>query len=111
MSKDKLYHRLATRFFISSLILYIVVLDKKLVVADLSVIPLWNTTSNQNVTNSCLLTVDNYRNDLVKLSGHTLYTCGVQVTPSNGTVAMIQVPQGTFLYAERQGNITKCQQR
>ena len=111
MSKGELYHRLATRFFISSLILYIAVLDNKLVVADLSVIPLWNITSNQTVANSCLLTVDNYRNEVVKFSGHPLYTCGVQVISSNGTVALIQIPQGAFLYTEMQGNIPKCQQR
>ena len=91
--------------------MYIAELDNKLVVADLSVIPLWNTTSNQTVANSCFLSVDNYRDELIKFSGHTLNTCGVQLTPSNGTVALIQVPQGAFLYSERRGNITKCHER
>ena len=80
-------------------------------IADLSVIPLWNTTSNQSEADSCLITVGNYRNKAVEFIGHPLYTCGVQLTSSNGTVALIQIPQDTFLYADMQGNIPKCQQR
>ena len=111
MAKDRFIHRLTTRFLISSLILYIAVLNNEPVIADLSIIPLWNNTSNQTVADACLLTVDNYRNKLIEFSVHTLYICSVQLTTSNETVALIQVPQGAFLYAERQGNKLKCQQR
>ena len=109
MTNDKVAHRLITWFilsFISSLILHVSVLDNQAVVADLDVVPLWNAT---NVTDSCLLTVDNY--EVLRLSGHPLHTCGVQLTPSNVTIALLQVPQGVFLYAERQGYIPNCQKR
>ena len=104
--------RLVIKLFISGFILHITVLDNNTVVADLSVIPVWNAARNQNATGHCLLTCeDTYRNEVVKFRGHPLHTWGVQLTPSNGTLALVQIPQGVFLCAERQGNIHNCQQR
>ena len=111
MTESKLLHRLVIRFFVSSFIFQFAVLDDEPIIADLSVFPLWNTTKYQDVSDSCLLSMDNNRNGVIKFSAHHFHVCGIQLTPSNGTVALIQIPQGVFLYSERQGTIPKCQQR
>ena len=104
MTDNKVPHPLILWFFMSSLILYVSLLDNNPVVADLGVTPLWKNT---NITDSCLLSVDNY--EVLRLSGHPLHTCGVQLEPSNGTVVLIQVPQDVFLYAERRRSTPQCQ--
>ena len=76
--------RLATQILISRLIIYTIVSKNKHVVAELSVIPLWNVTANKPDAESCGLTIDNNRQDVVKFTGDTIKTCSVQLTSLNG---------------------------
>ena len=85
--------------------------NKTHVAAELSVIPLWNYSMNKTDTESCGLDTDNNVQDAVKFTGDTVETCNVQLTSSNGTAVLIQIPQGALIYAERQENILNCQMK
>ena len=102
---------LAAHILISALILNSVVWNNKHVVAELSVIPLWNVTINETDAEPCGLGIDSNLPDVVKLIGDTVKTCNVQLTSSNGTAALICIPQGAFVYTERQENILNCQMK
>ena len=103
--------RLAALILIFSLIDTLVSKNKH-VVAELSVIPLWNFTTNISGTESCRLTkADNNLQDVVKFTGDTVETCSVQLKSSNGTAALIWIPQGALVYAERQEDIPYCQMK
>ena len=103
--------RLAAQTLISTLILNTLASNDKHVVAELSVIPLWNVTVNQTDVESCGLTTDNSVADVAKFSGDAIKTCSVQLALSNGTAALIRIPQGALLYAERQDNILNCEMK
>ena len=96
---------------LSILLLDTVVTNNKHVVAELSVIPLWNVTMNKTDSESCGLGIDNNLQDVVKFTGDAIKTCSVQLTSSNGTAALIRIPQGAFVYAERNENILNCQMK
>ena len=82
--------------------------NKHVAVAELSVIPLWNITANKTDVESCGLDTDTAQN-VVKFTGYTVITCSVQLILSNGTAALIRIPQDALVYAERQGNALNCQ--
>ena len=103
--------RLAAQIFISTLLLNTTVSNNKHVVAELSVIPLWNVTVNKTDAEPCGLGTDNNLQDAVQFIGDTVETCSVQLTSSNGTAALIRIPQGALVYAERQANILNCQMK
>ena len=65
--------------------------NNKHVAAELSVIPLWNVTINETDVESCDLAIDDNLQDAVRLTGNTVETCGVQLTSSNGTAALIRI--------------------
>ena len=46
---------------------------------------------------------------MVIFTGDVIQTCSVQLTASNGTAVQIRIPEGAFVYVERQGNISDCQ--
>ena len=100
-------HFLTTRFILDTLIL-----SNKTVVAELTIIPLWNITAgvatNQTDSSSCHLTIDSNPQGVVKFTGKTAETCIVQLTTSNGTAALMQIPPGVLFYAERQENVLEC---
>ena len=101
--------RLAAQILVSILVFDTMMSSNKHVVAELSVIPLWNITANKTDAKSCGLTMDNNLRDVVKFTGDTITTCSVQLTSSNGTAALVRIPQGTLVYAERQEDILDCQ--
>ena len=103
--------RLAIQILVSSLIVNTTVLKNEHVVAEMSVIPLWNVTVNETDAQSCDLATDNNLQGAVRLTGDTVKTCGVQLTSSNGTAALIRITKGTLVYAERQENILDCQRK
>ena len=103
--------RLVAEIIISTLIVNTTVLNHKHVVAELSVIPLWNVTVNKTDAVPCCLGTDSYLCDVVKLIGDKVETCSVQLTSSNGTAALLWIPKGSLVYAERKENIFKCQMK
>ena len=100
---------LAAQIFISTLILNTTVSNNRHVVAELSVIPLWNVSLNKTDAEPCGLGTDNNLQDVVKFNGDTMETCSVQLISSNGTLTLIWIPQAALVYAERQENILNCQ--
>ena len=101
--------RLAAHILISILILNTIITKKRHAEAELSVISLWDVTVNK--TESCNLGTDNNLPDVVKFTGDPLKTCSIQITSSNGTTALILIPQGALVYMERQEDILKCQMK
>ena len=86
----------------------IVVLKSKPVTAELTVIPLRNETTNQTDSESCHLRMNNSMNDdIISLSGDPFQSCVVQVTASNRTAALLQIPQYVNVYATLLG----CQKK
>ena len=110
MTSNILVWRIVAQILTSSLILYIIVSNNKHVVAELSVIPSWNININKTDVESCSLDTD-MAEDVVKFTGYTVKTCSVQLILSNGTAALIRIPQDALVYAERQGNILNCQRK
>ena len=102
--------RLAAQILISSLIINTIASNNEHVVGEVNVIPLWNATVNKTDVESCDLAIDNLQ-DVVRFTGDPLKTCSVQLTSSNGTVALIGIPNGALVYAERQENILSCQRK
>ena len=100
------------RFVILTLILNILVLQQtKFAIADLTVIPLWNATTNQTGAMHCQLSSGNYQAGVTILSENSIQTCRVQLISTNGTAALIQKPYGVSMYVERQANVLDCQKR
>ena len=91
-----------------TLLLDTIVTNNKHVVAELSVIPLWNVSLNKTDADPCGLGTDNNLQDVVKFTGDAMETCSVQLTSSNRTAALIWIPQGASVYAERQ-DMLNCQ--
>ena len=100
-----------TTILITTFIIHIIVLNNQPVVAELTVVPLWNVTANQTYADTCDLRVDTNRLDVVEFTGDTVQTCSVQLIASNGTTALIQIPQDALLYVERQENVLDCQKK
>ena len=103
--------RLATHILKSTLILDTIVSQNKYVLAEISVTRLWNATVNKTDADSCGLTLDNNLQDLVKFTGDTVKTCSVQLVTSNGTAALIWIPQGALVYEEGRENILNCRMK
>ena len=101
--------RLAAQILISTLILNIILSYSKPVEAELRVNPQWNITANQTDSHLCDLATDINLQDVVIFTGDVIQTCSVQLTASNGTAVQIRIPEGAFVYVERQGNIPDCQ--
>ena len=110
MATDISMWRLAAQIRIFTLILDIILSSNRLVAADLSIVPEWNVTANQSDSNSCDLAIDNNLQDVVKFTGDIVQTCSVQLT-ANGTAALIRIPKGALVYAERQENMLNCQMK
>ena len=104
--------RLAVKCVASILILNIVVIKNNVAVSELTVIPKWNITA-ETLTDgdSCSLGTDNNQEDMIIFGGSTIKTCSVQLTTSNGTAAVLQVPKGTLLYVERKPSMLDCQKK
>ena len=94
MTINTLVWRLAARILISTVIFNTILSNKTHVVAELSVTPLWNITANETDVTSCSLGTDNDLQGVFKLTGDRVQTCSVQLTSSNGTAALIRIPQG-----------------
>ena len=104
--------RLAVKFLTPYFILQISIVDDKPVMADLSVLPLWNNSvKNQSSSDFCLLGIDNSRDEAIKFTGSSHQICGVQLIALNGTVILMHIPQGAFVYAEMQTNNSDCLKR
>ena len=104
--------RLAVKFLTSYFILQISIVDDKSVMADLSVLPLWNySVINQSRSDFCLLSIDNSRDEAIKFTGISHEICGVQLIALNKTVTLMHIPQGVFLFAEMQANNSDCPNR
>ena len=98
---------LATNTLISTL-----ALNNKTVLAEFSVIPSWNLTINQTDPDSCHLDLDSNKQDVIKFTGSSSQTCGIQLEISNGTAAvLIHIPKDISVYAERLGKILDCQKK
>ena len=101
--------------FITTFILNTLIMSNKPVMAELTIVPLWNVTfgaaTNQTDPNSCHLTNDSNPQDMVTFTGKIVETCSAQLSTSQGTAALIKIPQGALLYAERQENILDCQMK
>ena len=96
------------QILVSSFILTIIVFNYRPILAELTIVPLWNATegvtTNQTNSYSCHLANDSNLQDVVKFTGDSVETCSVQLISSNGTAAVIQIPQGVSVYAARQGH-------
>ena len=93
------------------------VLNNEAVKGELSVVPLWNATGNQNQSSDCSLET-NITNeiDVITFTGDPIQTCGIQLeAPSKGIATLIEIPPWTqsdsFLYAEKQGELMNCKHR
>ena len=103
--------RLGAQILISALILNTTVTNNKYAEAELSVIPLWNVTINKTHVDSCDLTIHDSLQDVFRFTADAVKTCSVQLTTSNGTAALIRIPKGALVYAERQEDILNCQMK
>ena len=103
--------RLPTLFLISTPICCIVDLNNKMAIAQFSIIPHLNNTTNQSGIDSCSLDVDDNCKGVTFLTASPFQTCVAWLTTSNGTAALIQLSQGALAYAERQGSIPDHQMK
>ena len=101
---------LIAKCLITTFILNIAVVENRVVASELTVIPQWNVTLNQTDADFCSLGT-NIQEDVFILTGSSIKTCSVQLTTSNGTTALIQIPEDTLLYAERKGKLFDCQNK
>ena len=81
------------------------------VTSQLTIIPQWNVTANQTGEDSCSLGTDDNQEDVVILAGSPIQSCSVQLMITNGTAALIQIPEDTLMYAERKGKLLDCQKK
>ena len=111
MKPNVILRQFVTYFVMLSLALSTLMLTKIAVEAEVTVIPLWNATRNQTGSELCMSSVDD---GVITLTGDNFQTCSVQLImliASNGTAAVVQIPPGISLYAERKGDILHCQKR
>ena len=103
---------LATNTLVLNLLLNILVLKNEAVLAQLSINPLWNVSSNQTDHDACHLYIDTVRQeDVIEFAGSPSQACSVQLETSNGTAALIYIPGNLSVYAERQSKVLNCQKR
>ena len=92
-------------------IFYSLVLNSGAVLADLSVIPLWNVSLNKTDQGVCHLDIDTDRQDVIEFTGSPSQTCGIQLETFNGTAALIHIHKNVSVYAERKAEIPECHKR
>ncbi len=99
---------------------YIFCKNELLVNAELLATPLWNANGTGNASELCSLVVDNgdhgdVSNSTIVFTGDAKTICGIRLmTPAErGTLIQIshQMPRNTFLYVEKQGYLSYCQNR
>ncbi|XP_072029000.1 uncharacterized protein [Amphiura filiformis] len=84
--------------------------------AAVEFVPLWNVTTSQDSTDSCLLIhgINEY-NSTTLIGNQDGETCSVQLTTSLGSGTRIQIPKpispDTLLYVEKQGDLLNCPNR
>ena len=103
--------QLVAKCLISISILHIAVVTNTLVIPQLTVIPQWNVTANQTDSDSCSLGTNDSQEDSVIFTGSLMQSCSVQLITSNETAALIEIPKGALLYAERKGRVPDCQKK
>ena len=103
--------RLATLLLMSIFSLSIVVLNDGVVEAYLIVTPLCNVTNNKTDAESCSLDMHDAWTGEITFFGSPFQTCRVQLETSNETAAMIQIPRGALVFAERREDTRECQKK
>ena len=106
---------LSSRFHINMIIivcLFLLITSHGMhVSADVDIFPLWDAIDDENVTESCFITIDK---NITALTGRESKTCGVQLTSGESGI-MVQIPEetslGTFLYVKKRDALLDCQNR
>ena len=109
---NKMLRRLGHKAVIFTLMLVELVLSNNCIYAtNLNIIPSWD--DQQNGSYPCNLYKD--LQNVTILTGDSFQICDVKLILSNDTAAFLQLSQetssDTFLYAKRQGDLLKCQNR
>ena len=92
------------------------ILKDKTVVAELSIIPLWNATSYPTDSTYCSLKTSAANAGVIAtFNGDPVHTCSILLEATNGTAALIRIPYGipssTLLYVVRQEEMPNCRNR